>query len=636
MDLHEYFGLLPVPERLKNHILDPDGKPLYKIENLSKINVFIGENNSGKSLLIREIVKQNPTNSYPNKFSTKEIEEPLIRDLTKKVNRIFENVGSTQIFEGTFAISRESLAAIINRRNDNIPLVQELDEMSSELRTLSNKNFNFRSIGEGQAGLTKEQTGFVAKNLSEIVNSIDSVISQLKVEKILGLRRFYIPTIRTLRVFNSADSVLLNNKIDKEYGFQSFTKGVFDQRVDVYSGESFFNEVFSLRNLDVDSDDRIEDFEHFLSSEFFKNEKIKIITNKNENVIHIKIGKEKEQKIHNLGDGLQMIVILTFPIFTCNGGWIAIEEPEMFLHPGLQKRVIELLASHPKSNNFQFFITTHSNHVLEAALQSPNSSIFSISKVLAKQLNEPPKFTLKPLAYGDSEFLRSIGVENTSVFLSNCSIWVEGVTDRLYIQKYLNEYLKAPKLNSKYEKCLQFKEGINYNFVLSAGDNIIHNDFSEDLEIGEIDEQIPIKYLCGSAMVIVDHDYNKSKKRKQQLEEKLGLAFYELPVVEVENLLSFDSIISSIRKFPSCKDFELIKKFKEEDYANERMGTFIDNQILQNLKNPKKKKFSDTSGTLNCKYQFCINSLDSITYENMTKSSKELVEKILDFIISKN
>ena len=34
----------------------------------------------------------------------------------------------------------------------------------------------------------------------------------------------------------------------------------------------------------------------------------------------------------------------------------------------------------------------------------------------------------------------SLGVRNSSVFLANSTIWIEGITDRLYLKKYMEVY----------------------------------------------------------------------------------------------------------------------------------------------------------------------------------------------------
>ena len=74
----------------------------------------------------------------------------------------------------------------------------------------------------------------------------------------------------------------------------------------------------------------------------------------------------------------------------------------------------------------------------------------------------------------NTDLLDSLGVRNSSVFLSNCTIWVEGITDRKYIKKYLDLYLKEKGLLNRYQ------ENLHYSFLEYAGSNIEHFSFSEE------------------------------------------------------------------------------------------------------------------------------------------------------------
>ena len=67
--------------------------------------------------------------------------------------------------------------------------------------------------------------------------------------------------------------------------------------------------------------------------------------------------------------------------------------------------------------------------------------------------------------------LKELGVQNSSVFLTNATIWVEGITDRLYLRAYMKKYLSELKRSDtskdkeKFLKYSQLKEDIHYSFV---------------------------------------------------------------------------------------------------------------------------------------------------------------------------
>jgi len=39
---HEYFYKLPIPEKLKDNVFNEERKKIKHIENLSKVNIFVG------------------------------------------------------------------------------------------------------------------------------------------------------------------------------------------------------------------------------------------------------------------------------------------------------------------------------------------------------------------------------------------------------------------------------------------------------------------------------------------------------------------------------------------------------------------------------------------------------------------
>ena len=85
--LHHFYNSIPIPKRLKNDILNENRKQITYIKNISKLNIFVGENNSGKSLLLREILKSNWKHHYSEEI-LQEIELKYTT-LTTKLKNIF-------------------------------------------------------------------------------------------------------------------------------------------------------------------------------------------------------------------------------------------------------------------------------------------------------------------------------------------------------------------------------------------------------------------------------------------------------------------------------------------------------------------------------------------------------------------
>ena len=98
----------------------------------------------------------------------------------------------------------------------------------------------------------------------------------------------------------------------------------------------------------------------------------------------IKIGQESQRPVYLLGDGIQMIIILLWPFFFKKSGIISIEEPELYIHPGFQKKFIQFVCTSEKTRHFQIFIATHSNHIVDSINHSDLVSLYTVSKQIKK------------------------------------------------------------------------------------------------------------------------------------------------------------------------------------------------------------------------------------------------------------
>ena len=275
----------------------------------------------------------------------------------------------------------------------------------------------------------------------------------------------------------------------------------------------------------------------------------------------------------------------------------------------------------------QYFITTHSNGILDTSADSNvNMSIFKFTK--NKNVGEgQPQFTIEQCNNGDVSLLNALGIRNSSVFLANCSIWVEGITDRLYLKHYLKLYFKKQGI-------APFRENIDYTFIEYGGNNIVHFNFDEQ----NSDESINAKYINNRIFLIADNDNTKegSKKseRKKHLKELLGDHFYELPVTEIENLLPQKTIEQILLKQnPQYNDIIEQKFSKECKYMGVKLGRYIDNLF----KDFELRKYSGESGTIKNKLEFCHAAIELITdYDMLTDEAKDLVQDIVSFIKRNN
>jgi len=330
--------------------------------------------------------------------------------------------------------------------------------------------------------------------------------------------------------------------------------------------------------------------------------------------------------------------------------WVFIEEPEQNLHPGMQTIFLDALVNSEEitDRKLKFFITTHSNHLLDSLLKFPdNVTIFALEAINDGESN------YSKISKIETDFIKPLdllGVYNSSVFMSNCSIWVEGISDRRYIQAFLHAYIRDDKKTN-------YKEGLHYSFFEYAGSNLSHYLFEAENQ-KDRKENIEAFLLSNRIFLLADEDDKKTEykqKRHKELkklsDKKDNFEYMTTDVREIENLLSVD-ILHSILKNLGTKAIpeEVCEKHivNYEDYKVMGMGKYLVKQLKNKQHNRKKiavPKLSEKSGTLTHDYKMKFSKYvlgkvyeGEITWNEIKKhpSAKKLTENIYNFIEKNN
>lgn len=599
------------------------------ISKLSRLNIFIGANNSGKSRFLRKIFNERENEIFPGYFELDEI-NMKIKELNSIKDKIFAQ-NRIEIFLGANGIR-------IQKDTNVIEPIQKV-RIDHNQRHILEKYSQLSSLSSAPNGQFKAERGYSANPdtmamLNPIIEHINSVQESVKgnfPEKPREFKYLYIPVLRGLRPIQFEGN---NAKYHDSY-LQRSIIDYFDNKreVDVFTGLSFYEELKDHLLSKREKRDIIKEFEDYLSDTFFE-KRVTLTPDQKTNLVRIEIG-EDEKLIHDLGDGIQQIIILTFRLFLNQNSnlLVFIEEPEIYLHPGLQRILVETLMD-KRFPNFQYFITTHSNNLLDLTLDHQNISIYTFSR---KETNhENPDFKIENVKSGDSRILDLLGVKNSSIFLANCTIWVEGITDRLYIKKYLDVYFKYLQ-NNENRNYIEYKEDLHYSFIEYHGSNITHWSFLDDVSE---DPTMSVEKICNKIFLITDKDKtsdngdSKKDHRIKKLEECLGEHFHCLPVIEIENTLSEKVLKNVIANYERCDPHKLDfdHDFTEDHYKTEYLGAFINDK----LKN-RKRNYSSGSGTISDKGRFCRKALKFIeTYEDMSDTAKKLCDKLIKFIKDSN
>lgn len=173
--------------------------------------------------------------------------------------------------------------------------------------------------------------------------------------------------------------------------------------------------------------------------------------------------------LHELGTGIGQIVLLLSAGFTFKGSKekkiIFIEEPENHLHPNALIKLFQIM----KSQENQYFIITHSPWLIDR-YELVNQMYF---------INKKDGYSLANPIYNNHEqtsiMLDIIGVRPSQLLQSNCVIWVEGPSDRIYIKHWLSLIACEQNIN--------LVEGRHFSFILYSGTllNYYNIDNQQDL-----------------------------------------------------------------------------------------------------------------------------------------------------------
>ena len=186
------------------------------------------------------------------------------------------------------------------------------------------------------------------RSLYDLLKELREIIKQTKISNFDIPKRIYIPVLRTASSLFNDENIKIDSDIFKRTIYINYKFDLASEvNIEISTGLEFYGSIKKIRNDFRPVREKFEDFEIFLRKNFFNNNKVDIVARESDKykekniLIHIE-GDDEERDIHNLGDGIQSIIMLMFPIFTAeNGSWIFIEEPEINLHPGLQRLFLD-------------------------------------------------------------------------------------------------------------------------------------------------------------------------------------------------------------------------------------------------------------------------------------------------------
>lgn len=587
----------------------------WELSNLKQINCFIGPNNSGKSRKIRELFNSDISQWIIDTYSL-----PSVEILTRAKEKIESQSAFNTLRQQASTVDIGKFKTAINNAvENNVPI--GLKDLGGYLYSKSTGN----STNNSHANLLGNWI------ITQSDQSYQDVLEVPDKFKNTNWSTCYIPTLRSLRNLphqtdTSVD--LFKERTVLDYFNQTNKHG------EVFTGHSLYQELVKHLLGTHEQRQKVRGYEKYLSTNFFFGQELSLVPMVGKDVVYFKEGGKPERPIYDLGDGIQSVIILTFPVFMAEKPTMFfIEEPEHFLHAGLQRTLIETFSLH---DEHMFFLTTHSNHILDIAQERDDISIQQVSQKEQKTVVQATK------EYGD--LLSSLGVRASSVLLANCSVWVEGVTDKLYLRTYLKKYIEELEANedlNKAKKLRSYHENLHYVFAEYQGSNITHWAFDNE----GTDTQTPAKRLNRNILLIADADIDGKGDRVEELQGALGEGFYLLTWKEIENYIPYDILMETAKRrwetFTQRKDCSIDRFSNIPQDRFERDDKGIGKILELYVDKPtglERKFYSEKSGTIKDKIKFCHTVISVMASENwqLTPQLRTLCKKIWSHIEEHN
>lgn len=261
--------------------------------------------------------------------------------------------------------------------------------------------------------------------------------------------------------------------------------------------------------------------------------------------------------LESYGTGVHELIILAIAVHSRDDSMFCIEEPEIHLHPRLQKEFLKFLISSTKN---KYVLTTHSN-----ALLSPSNDV-QVTHLWMEDgatRGRAVDTSAKALAV-----LADLGVQASDLLQANSVVWVEGPSDRIYINHCLQ--LLAPEL----------QEHVDYSIMFYGGSLLSHVSMERDAELTP-DQLVALLRINQNSIIVIDSDreeqtdkINATKARIRRECENNDLLCWITWGREIENYLPATSIIAAYEEITGMPLTELsFHRFDRlEDSLDEAYG----------------------------------------------------------------
>lgn len=465
------------------------------LPDLGKINLIIGQNNSGKSNILRFIVKH--ARLFEEGSSTQRVDLPPLELTDLPQNCEAENVEFgiqvriesylerfSEVVDGHYRREgmANAIAADVFREDDSLWFTKRLGV---------GDGYDVASFADDvfleQNKLGEEEIGGMFRNAGDKggQRNLGVLFTAMRVWGMLDLKIDLIPSLRSIRSINFEGLAIKDGK-------------PMLQGLPHHSGSELVDELFKMQSPkigDEADEDLLRNIEELLEDVLVK-QAVKIKVTHDKSAIRVDMDG-KRLPLEALGSGIEEVLIIATKASRFENQIVCIEEPELHLHPVLQRKLLHFL--YEKTSN-QYFIATHSAHLMDEEM----CSVYHVTNDGQFSYVYPAVTTQHR-----STVCRDLGYHASDILQANSIVWVEGPSDRIYLLHWIQAL--APDL----------KEGLHFSIMFYGGRLLSHLMAADE----EISDFIDLTRLNQNSLIVMDSDRSKKGERIGKTKQRVRSEF---------------------------------------------------------------------------------------------------------------